>query len=128
MEPESSKDVGWRSRVASSWQAMPRPMRIVMAATGGATLIVAGAVMLVLPGPGLLVIAMGVALLATEFAWAQHLMHHGRRHARRIAETAKSVVRRPRASDASAIDASPSESPTTTAAPTTAPPTSREPS
>lgn len=118
MEPEPTAVTGWRARVATSWRSMPRPMRVVMAATGGVTLIAAGAVMLVLPGPGLLVIAMGVALLATEFAWAQHVMHHGKRHARRIATTAKSAVRRPRPTDAPSIDPPP----------TTAPSTTREPS
>ena len=118
MEAEAARAAGWRARVATTWRSMPRPMRMVMAATGGATLIVAGAVMLVLPGPGLLVIAMGVARLATEFAWAQHVMHHGKRHARRIATRAKSAVRRERTSDAPPIDPSP----------TTAPSTTREPS
>ena len=118
MEPEPDDRAGWRARVAATWRSMPRPMRALMAATGGATLIAAGAVMLVLPGPGLLVIAMGVALLATEFAWAQHVMHHGKRHARRIAATAKSAVRRPRMTDATPLDPSP----------TTAPSTTREPS
>lgn len=114
MGPDSDAVPGWRSRVAATWRTMPRPMRVVMAATGGATLIVAGAVMLVLPGPGLLVIAMGVALLATEFAWAQHVMHHGRRHARRIAARAKSAVRRPPLPDAPAIDQPPTTEPSTT--------------
>lgn len=40
---------------------------------GGSTLIVAGAVMLVLPGPGLLTIAAGVALMADEVAWARRV-------------------------------------------------------
>lgn len=123
MEPDVRGRPDWRARVATTWRGMPRPMRVLMAATGGVTLIAAGAVMLVLPGPGLLVIAMGVALLATEFAWAQHLMHHGRRHARRLAVTAKSVVRRPQAQAPASIDPSPAESPSTSA-----PPTTREPS
>jgi len=36
----------------------------------GAALVVAGLVMLVLPGPGILVIAVGFAVLGTEYAWA----------------------------------------------------------
>ena len=117
MEPEQEAAAGWKARLASAWRSMSRPMRVLMAATGGTTLIVAGVVMLVLPGPGLLVIAMGVALLATEFAWAQHLMHHGRRHARRIAAKAKSSVRRPRATDATPIEPSPTTEPSTTREP-----------
>lgn len=40
----------------------------------GVALLVAGLAMMVLPGPGLLVIIAGLAVLATEFAWAEHLL------------------------------------------------------
>jgi uncharacterized protein (TIGR02611 family) len=40
----------------------------------GGTIVVLGVVMLVLPGPGLLVIAGGLALLATEFLWARRAL------------------------------------------------------
>ncbi len=40
----------------------------------GNVLLLAGVVMLVVPGPGLLVIIAGLAVLATEFAWAEHLL------------------------------------------------------
>lgn len=46
------------------------PRRIAVSVAGGVVL-AAGAAMLVLPGPGLLVIAGGLAILATEFAWAR---------------------------------------------------------
>jgi hypothetical protein len=38
---------------------------------GGPLLILAGIAMLVLPGPGLVVIALGMALLALEYEWAR---------------------------------------------------------
>ena len=41
---------------------------------GGSTLIIAGTAMLVLPGPGLLTIAAGVALLARDVKWAERLL------------------------------------------------------
>jgi uncharacterized protein (TIGR02611 family) len=50
-----------------------RVYRIAFAAAGFAALL-AGIAMLVLPGPGLLVIAIGLAMLALEFAWAEHLL------------------------------------------------------
>lgn len=37
----------------------------------GTTLLLFGAVLLVLPGPGLLVVFLGLTLLATEFVWAR---------------------------------------------------------
>lgn len=44
--------------------------RIVVAVIGG-TVVLAGVVMLVTPGPGLVVIPLGLAILALEFAWAK---------------------------------------------------------
>lgn len=40
----------------------------------GASVIVVGAVMLVVPGPGTVVIPAGLAILATEFIWARRLL------------------------------------------------------
>jgi Putative transmembrane protein (PGPGW) len=40
----------------------------------GFLVIIAGAALLVLPGPGLLVIIAGLAILATEYVWAQRLL------------------------------------------------------
>lgn len=37
--------------------------------------------MLVLPGPGLVAIAGGLAVLAVEFAWARRLLHRARERA-----------------------------------------------
>ena len=37
----------------------------------GAVLLIGGLVMMVTPGPGLLLIIAGFAVLATEFAWAE---------------------------------------------------------
>jgi len=43
----------------------------------GVLLVVAGLAMLVLPGPGLITILLGFVVLATEFAWAHHLLGKG---------------------------------------------------
>jgi uncharacterized protein (TIGR02611 family) len=40
----------------------------------GPVVILAGVAMLVLPGPGLLAIAVGLALLALEYRWARHVL------------------------------------------------------
>jgi len=40
----------------------------------GSVLLIAGVAMLVLPGPGWLTIAAGLAILATEFVWARRLL------------------------------------------------------
>lgn len=53
-----------------------RAGRLVAVATLGIALIAVGAVMLVTPGPGLLVIVAGLAVLAMEFTWARRLREH----------------------------------------------------
>ena len=50
-----------------------RIIRIGMAVFGF-VVVLAGLAMLVLPGPGLLVIAIGLGILALEFAWAERLL------------------------------------------------------
>lgn len=41
----------------------------------GLTVVLIGIAMLVLPGPAFVVIPLGLAILATEFVWARHLLH-----------------------------------------------------
>ncbi|HEX6676167.1 MAG TPA: PGPGW domain-containing protein [Actinomycetes bacterium] len=50
----------------------------------GLVLLVAGILLLVLPGPGLLVTMAGLAVLATEYEWARRLLARLRQHARRL--------------------------------------------
>ncbi len=40
----------------------------------GSVIILAGTIMLVAPGPGLLMIIIGLTVLATEYLWARHLL------------------------------------------------------
>jgi uncharacterized protein (TIGR02611 family) len=48
--------------------------RRVFLVIAGFTLLLAGMVMLITPGPGMLLIFLGLGLLAAEFAWAHRLM------------------------------------------------------
>lgn len=47
--------------------------RIVVAIVGFSVLLV-GVAMIILPGPALIIIPLGLAILATEFVWAQRLL------------------------------------------------------
>jgi uncharacterized protein (TIGR02611 family) len=51
---------------------------------GGFTLLLIGIVMLVTPGPGWLVIFLGLGLLAAEFVWAKRLMDRIRHEGGRV--------------------------------------------
>jgi uncharacterized protein (TIGR02611 family) len=59
----------------------------------GVAVLAAGVAMLVLPGPGLLVIVAGLAILATEFAWAEHLLDRAKVQAEKAKDKAQSTWR-----------------------------------
>ena len=60
----------------------------------GMALVVGGLAMLVLPGPGILVVIAGLAVLATEFAWAEHLLDKAKETAGKAKEGIGSRLRR----------------------------------
>ena len=66
----------WRDRV----RRLPGGFVLWRAAVtvAGALIIVVGVVLLPLPGPGWLVIFLGVGLLSTEYEWAARLLRRGR--------------------------------------------------
>lgn len=88
-------------RAMNGWRRLPHPIRWVAAAIVGGTLIVVGIVLLVLPGPGLVLIALGLAVLASEFAWAEALLHRAKQHGSSISRAVR------RRKDDSAPDAEP---------------------
>ena len=66
-------------------------VRRVFLIIAGFTLLLAGGVMLVTPGPGMLVIFLGLGLLAAEFVWARRLMERVKHEGVRL----RDAVRRP---------------------------------
>lgn len=67
--------------------------RIVIAIVG-TTVVLAGIVMLVTPGPAVVVIPAGLAILGLEFAWARHWLKRvreslSRRNSRDLGERAE---------------------------------------
>jgi hypothetical protein len=54
------------------------PMKRFFIAVMGGTVLIIGILMIVLPGPAILVIPAGLAILATEFVWARHWLKQGR--------------------------------------------------
>ena len=56
----------------------------------GFTVLAAGAAMLLLPGPGMVTIAIGLTILSAEFVWARRWLGRMKRHA----GTARDIVRR----------------------------------
>jgi uncharacterized protein (TIGR02611 family) len=62
----------------------------------GIGLLAGGAAMLVLPGPGLAVIVLGLAVLATEYDWAARLLAGLRQRAARMTSPVAARIRRRR--------------------------------
>jgi uncharacterized protein (TIGR02611 family) len=54
----------------------------------GFTVLLAGLVMMVTPGPGILAIVAGLAILATEYAWAEHMLDRAKKRAGQAAKVA----------------------------------------
>lgn len=85
------------------WQFIKRNSKRVAVTIAGFAVILAGAAMLVLPGPGILVIVGGLAILSTEYVWAQRLL----KLAKEKAEQAKNAVLRKKEADAAPSEGEP---------------------
>jgi tellurite resistance protein TerC len=54
----------------------PRVRKLLVAVIGG-TVVLFGLALILLPGPAVVVVPLGLAILATEFAWARRLVRRG---------------------------------------------------
>ena len=69
----------WRERFL--WlrlEQTPRVIRKVVVAVIGTTVLLIGIALLVLPGPAIIVIPIGLGILASEFIWARRAIKRGR--------------------------------------------------
>lgn len=69
-------------------------VRRVIVAVVGTTIVLIGVALLVLPGPGLVVISLGLALLATEFVWARALLKKAQAAVARTTQKVRGSVAR----------------------------------
>jgi hypothetical protein len=67
-----------RIKAAFSLKDLPAPMRKLIVAVIGGTIVLIGIAMIVLPGPAVIVIPVGLGVLATEFAWARRTVRRAR--------------------------------------------------
>lgn len=75
--PTEERDWEWRRWIRSNPHAH-RLYRLVVALVG-LLITVVGLVLVPAPGPGWLVVLLGLAVLASEFAWARRVLHFARR-------------------------------------------------
>ncbi len=65
----------WLAKFLSlQWLPDIRWLRRVIVAVIGFTVLLIGVAMVVLPGPAVVVIPLGLAILATEFVWARRVL------------------------------------------------------
>ena len=67
-----------------------RLVRVVV----GFTLLIVGAALLVLPGPGWVTIFLGLAMLGAEFTWARRLLDRLKATVNHVKRTAQGAVHR----------------------------------
>ena len=69
----------WQRRVNEKLGLDKMPViRKLVYSVIGITVILIGVVMIVLPGPAFIVIPLGLAILASEYAWARRIIRRGR--------------------------------------------------
>ncbi|HZR77722.1 MAG TPA: PGPGW domain-containing protein [Chthoniobacterales bacterium] len=66
----------------------PIARKIVVSVIGG-TVVLVGMVLLIMPGPAMVVIPVGLLILASEFAWARWLLKRGKK----VVKQAKAKIR-----------------------------------
>lgn len=72
------QDDQWSVSVEKAINGAVRHARRVVTAVVGGTVVLIGVVMLVTPGPAMVLIPAGLAILAIEFAWARRLLRRVR--------------------------------------------------
>src|SRR5579872_6860319 len=76
--------VGVMAAIAVWFVVGARSARRVVIMIIGSLVLLVGIAMIFLPGPAVVVIPAGLAILATEFAWAQSLLERGRASVRKV--------------------------------------------
>lgn len=76
-----------RETFMHAWRRLPHPVRWIVVATVGATLIALGLLFMVLPGPGIPLVIAGFVILASEFAWAEVAVQRMRKDGDRLAKS-----------------------------------------
>src|SRR5947207_4069860 len=79
---KSVDSLSWMKRLSSIWSTENiKIVRRVIVSVVGVTVLLIGVALLVLPGPAFIVIPVGLAILATEYAWARRWLKKVRRMA-----------------------------------------------
>jgi tellurite resistance protein TerC len=79
---QSIGSLSWTKRLLGVWNLENiKIVKRVIVSVVGATVLLIGVALLILPGPAFIVIPVGLAILATEYAWARRWLRKVRRMA-----------------------------------------------
>jgi uncharacterized protein (TIGR02611 family) len=81
-------------KIKSILAKLPHPVRWVLTMVVGFVLLILGLIMMVTPGPGLLLVFFGLSILALEIEWARELNKQGMQGLERIVAKIKSFFNR----------------------------------
>ncbi len=73
---------------------LPHPVRWALTMVLGFLLVILGLIMIVTPGPGLLVIFLGISVLALEIEWARELNKQGLQGLEKLMAKLKSIFKK----------------------------------
>lgn len=83
---QSIGSASWTKRLVTVWNLENiKVVKRVIVSVVGATVLLIGVALLILPGPAFIVIPVGLAILASEYAWA-------RRWLKKVRQMASNVV------------------------------------
>jgi tellurite resistance protein TerC len=81
-------------RISNLWSTENiKIVRRVIVSVVGATVLLIGVALLVLPGPAFIVIPVGLAILATEYAWARRWLKKVRQMATNVVSSRNNMPR-----------------------------------
>ncbi len=86
-------------------EEVPHIKRVIVTVVGG-TVLIFGVALIFLPGPSVLVIPAGLAILGTEYAWARMWLRKGRSLADKALSRTQRIVNRRKPASAAAQSAS----------------------
>lgn len=76
------------------WKRTPTTIRKPLVSILGALIIITGLILMPLPGPGMLIVVIGVSVLASEFTWAQNAYERIMRIARHLLKILQRFLKR----------------------------------
>ena len=85
----------WIKHISNLWNTENiKIVRRVIVSVIGATVLLIGVALLVLPGPAFIVVPVGLAILATEYTWARRWLRKAREIASGVVSRQNDVPRR----------------------------------